>query len=720
MLDSSASSLDVDPHDEPLAVRRGRHFVEQRVAALGAHALIDDAALVAAELLANAAQHGSAPVELLVSGDSRHVRIAVRDAERRLPVRSVHSTSNMTGRGLALVEAVSVRWGVEPEPGGKVVWADLGDVAPAEQSRLGDAPELDAERSRPGHTVVLGDVPTDLLIAAKAHIDNLVREFSLAAAGAGDDAPQDLVQVIETVVHGFSEARDAVKRQALAAAQAGQRRTELTLHLPLSAAEAGLAYLRALDEADAYAKAARLLTLDTPPAHRLFRQWYVHAVVRQLRQVAEGSVPDPVVPFEAHLLAEVERLAVLHRQSDGSARLQRVSAALSQTRSPQDVADVVLVEGVAALGASGGGLLVVAEDGEHLAVPGAVGYGIELVHALRDERLDAPLPAATALRTGEPVWLESRTERDRRFPALAGLEAATVSMCAVPMVVGGRTLGALRFSFATRRLFDEDERAFVLSLAAQTAQTLVRTEVDAIERQVSRDLQRALLPDTVPAIAGWDVAALCRPAGDEEAGGDFFDVLPLADGRFVALVGDVMGRGVSAAAAMAQVRTALRAYAIDDPDPRSVFARVDAFFEVSGFSQLVTVLFLLVDPASGEVELGNAGHLPPLLVDAQGSHLVVTAIGTPFGVGGLPRESTSMRLVPDASLVVITDGLVERRHEDIDVGIERVRTALADAPRDSTADELLKVALRGAGDIDHDDDVTVLVLSRQQLSSPPS
>ncbi|RZS90907.1 serine phosphatase RsbU (regulator of sigma subunit) [Motilibacter rhizosphaerae] len=704
----------------PAGVRAGRQYVEREVMARGAQAVADDAALVAAELLANAIQHGLPPVYVRVAGDADCIRVEVRDADPRSPVRPAPSTSNMTGRGLALVEAVSARWGVERGgEGGKVVWAELRSGAAAHE----DALDVDAllaswqdDQAAAGQrsTVVLGDVPTDLLIAAKAHIDNLVREFSLAArARQGDAVPEDLARLIETVVHGFAEARDAIKRQALAAARRGEPRTRLALDLPVSAAAAGEAYLAALDEADTYSRAARLLTLETPPSHRLFRRWYVEAVVHQLQELAHGLRPEPVTPFESVLVDEVERLAGLQRVTGDAARLQRVTAALARARTPEDVADVVVSEGVAALGASGGGLLVRAADGEHLAVPGTVGYGAELVDTLREERVDAPLPAATALRTGHPVWLESRRERDDRFPALQGFEAGTVSMCAVPLIVGDRVLGALRFSFASRRLFGEQERAFVLALASLTAATLLRTELYAAERAAALDLQRALLPERIPDVKGWSVVSHYSPAGGEGAGGDFYDVLTLVDGRVVALVGDVMGRGVEAAAAMAQVRTVLRAYAIADPDPVAVFDKVDHFFAVADLSQLVTVLYLLVDPGTGRVEVGNAGHLPPVLVDDSGSHLVDTRRGTPFGVDDPERASSALELPPGSALVLVTDGLVERRGEDIDRGIGRALGAVPGPggrlPGALLAD-LLAACAEPAG---HDDDVTVLVLGRE-------
>jgi serine phosphatase RsbU (regulator of sigma subunit) len=580
---------------------------------------------------------------------------------------------------------------------------------------LASWPETAFDDEQVRYTVVLGDVPTDLLIDAKSHIDNLVREFSLAATGAelGINAPEHLARLIQTVVHGFAEARDAIKRQALAASRRGETRTRLVLDLPAAAAEAGEAYLAALDEADAYARAARLLTLETPHVHRLFRRWYVESVVRQLRDLSAGRETKAVVPFEMRMLDEIQRLATLQRITDRAARLQRVTAALARARTPEDVAEVVVSEGVIALGAAGGGLLVPDEDGEHVAVPGAVGYGEELVGALREERLDAPLPAATALRTGEPVWLESREERDRQYPALRGFEGTTVSMCAVPLRAGGRVLGALRFSFGTRRLFDDDERQFVLALAAQTAQTLLRTETYAAERQAAVNLQRALLPERTLPIPGWSVAAHYSPAGQQEAGGDFYDVVPVGEGKVAAVVGDVMGRGIEAAAAMAQTRAMIRAYAVDDPDPAAVLTKVDHYFDVLEGGQLVTALYLLIATDTGEVTIATAGHLPPIVVRAGGAaELAAVEIGPPFGIDAGPRQSTALCLPTGTGLIAFTDGLVERRGEDIDIGTGAILASCRGLAHITDASTLLSQVVNAAPAGGQDDDVTVLALYR--------
>ena len=711
--------------DAPDAVRTGRRFVTDRLRLLGAEAVADDAALIAAELLANAVQHGEPPVVICVTPSTVGIRLEVRDASPRGPIRPVPSTTNMTGRGIALVEALSERWGVDRNPNdGKTVWVDMR-LTP--KAAVPEPEPLDVDAFLAGwddeegateqrYTVVLGDVPTSLLLEAKAHIDNLVREFSLAAAawaGEQDPIPEHLARLVATVVTGFADARAAIKRQALAASQRNEPRTRLTLSLPVSAADAGEAYLAALDEADEYARAARLLTLETPAEHRLFRRWYVESLVAQLRQIAQGRKPTPILPFDDRLVLEVRRLSAAQRVSDRAARLQRVSSALARASTPEDVAAVVVSEGVEALGASGGALLVPAQDGEHISVPGVVGYGESLVGQLRTERIDAALPAATALRTGRPIWLESRTERDQHFPELRGFEASTVAMCAVPLVVGEHTLGALRFSFDARKLFDDDERAFVQALAAQTAQTLQRAESYESERRAALELQRALLPEKVVTIPGWDVAAYYSPAGEQEAGGDFYDVIPLPGGRLAAIVGDVMGRGVEAAAAMAQIRSTIRAYALDDPDPVRVFERVDRFFDLLELGQLVTVLYLLVDPDNDIVTIANAGHLDPVVVDRDGARVVRTVSGLPFGVFPDDRKLTRIDLPAGSSVVAMTDGLVERRGEDIDRGIERVVVAASEAQQSSARQLLNHVVATASAERVHDDDVTLLVLRRQ-------
>ena len=494
--------------DEPDAVPRARAFAAASVPRLNPDALdlVPDVELAVAELVTNALIHAGAPVLLRLRPLPDGVRIEVQDSSPVAPVRALVSLDAMTGRGLALVDAVAPRWGIERVAGGgKVVWCEVthGDIARLGEDGHGSgAEDIDAllaawDDELDGavrYTVHLGDVPTDLLLSAKAHVDNLVREFTLLSGGAvsGKSAvvPAHLASLIETVVNRFAEARQAIKRQALSAAARGDERTTLTLELSADSAAAGEEYLIALDEADSYARAARLLTLETPPQHRLFRRWYVEALVEQLRRAVAGEPPVLPESLEHRLLSELGVVATAQRTSERAARLQSVTAALAGATTAADVAVVVVSEGVAALGASGGSLIV-PDEGERLDVVGSVGYTEALVTRLRAERRDAELPAALAMRSRDAVWLESRHERDQRFPELFGLEPGTVSMCAVPLLVGERLMGALRFSFDAPRLFDTDERGFVTALAGQTAQALDRSALYDAER-AARDAAEQL------------------------------------------------------------------------------------------------------------------------------------------------------------------------------------------------------------------------------------
>jgi len=482
--------------DQPDAVPVARHFVRDKLRGTALEHRSADSELILTELVTNATLHGTPPVTVGVRISPDMARFEVSDASSGTPVALVQSPEAMTGRGLMLVEALSDRWGIDRQDHGKLVWAEVG-IAATEAEHDG-APAMpvtpdvtaahageDAPPEIPEYTIELGDVPTDLLVSAKAHVDSIVREFALVSSGAASGqtpaVSADMTRLIDAVTGRFAQARESIKRQAIAAATAGEERTRLVLTLPLSAADAGREYLQALDEVDAYARAARLLTLETPPQHRAFRQWYVESLVDQLQALAHGEEPPRTPTFEQFLLDELSIVALAHRATDRSARLQHVTASLAGAISTEDVAKVAVSQGTEAIEASGGALLVPGTGGR-LEVLAQMNYTEPLLERLRTGGIEARLPAAKALRTGEPVWLESPEQRDEMFPELCQVEPDTASVCAIPLVVAGRTLGALRLSFASPHLFDDEERAFVLAFSAQIGQALERAELYGSER----------------------------------------------------------------------------------------------------------------------------------------------------------------------------------------------------------------------------------------------
>jgi serine phosphatase RsbU (regulator of sigma subunit) len=401
-----------------------------------------------------------------------------------------------------------------------------------------------------------------------------------------------------------------------------------------------------------------------------------------------------------------------------AARLYSLLGALTGASTTEAVANAVLTEGVASLGATGGGMLLAASE-EQIVVPGAVGYEQVLVDRLRAQSRDAELPAALSLRTGEPVWIESEVERDLRFPELAGIESGTVSMCAVPLEINRRRIGALRFSFSEPKVFDDDERRFVRTLAAQCAQALDRAQQYGARLEASRRLQRSLLPPELPRISGLEVAAGYSPLGAGlEVGGDFYDAWQVGE-RWAFAIGDVGGSGPETPALTAQVRFTLRALTVSSADPTEVVRLLDRSLSSSAETwsdeeRFCTVIFGFVSVRDGTVDLDMAGggHPPPLLRRADRHVDELPPLGSLLGL--LDHSEVGeyrVRLGPGDCLLFFTDGLTEARREKDQFGSERVAETLARAPQDAkgvvsaTQQAVLSFAEGALGD-----DLAILVL----------
>ena len=675
------------------------------------------AELVASELVTNALLHGGGCAYFEVHPLSDGVRLEVTDENRRAPLVALASTETMTGRGLHLVRRLAARWGVEPASDGKKVWAEilddplaLGDQSDDDLVSAWAEPLLPAD-GRERVRVNLGRVPTPLLVAAKAHVDNVVREFALTNTGGGDTAsavavPAPLVELIKRVVHDFEEARFEMKRQATDAARAGKSHTTLVLELPTDAAETAIEYLKALDEVDGYSRANRVLTLETPPQHRVFRRWYIDELVKQLRAAASGDVRPPVVPFEQRLLEEMDAAERAQGIAEQAARLYDVAVALAKAVTPEEVAAAVLREGVAALGASGGGMLL-ADDNARLSVPGTVGYDERTVERLRAEPRDAELPAAYALRTGEAVWLETVEQRDDRFPAMAGFEPQTVAMCAVPVATPDEVLGAIRFSFGERRLFDEGEQRFVLALAAETSQALQRA-------QVADQLQRSLLPAALPEIPAVQLGA-CYAAAGASVGGDFYDVFSLGDKKWGITMGDVRGRGPRAAALTGLTRYTIRTAARLGLGPSDVLRALNESMIADGdFEEFCTVVFAVLDldEPGPRLIMANGGH-PPVVLLPEGEPTFFPPTGGLVGVlDDAKYAQVEIGLLPGDVLVFYTDGVSEARHNGEEFGDAQLAATLK-ALRGASAVEVAESLVAAAAEFRTgrvDDDAAVFTI----------
>ncbi|WP_406281527.1 SpoIIE family protein phosphatase [Embleya sp. NBC_00896] len=350
-----------------------------------------------------------------------------------------------------------------------------------------------------------------------------------------------------------------------------------------------------------------------------------------------------------------------------------------------------------------------------------LGHGIAAVRSetyLLDETAPVyPWPNVPAQRTiGRRRGLPAHWSDDLVAAVTDGIAQYTsedgpgASRVILPLVGSGAPLGVLRYTFDDGRAFESDDRVFLESFAGQCALAVERSRLYEREHRTAVALQRSLLPERLPAVRGVEFGFRYLPgAPDFEVGGDWYDVFQLPDGRVAIVVGDVIGKGLTAAAGMGRVRSALRALAFTDPEPSAVLTGLDRLFTATEDDEsLTTLVYAVVDPATGLLDLADAGHLPVVIVSADGKARLVE-IGeesTPLGVAE-HRTQHTIRLDPGDILIGFSDGLVETRGRGIDEGLDH----LVDIARGGAGglEPLLTSILDGLlGGRDRDDDVTIL------------
>lgn len=296
--------------------------------------------------------------------------------------------------------------------------------------------------------------------------------------------------------------------------------------------------------------------------------------------------------------------------------------------------------------------------------------------------MNTPLPGCEAIRTSAAQWVASG-EVMSRWPmirAFTGLHDDAVA--AIPLRRGAETFGSVVLRWAPPFDFDPQRRTMLVAVAEVISQAIQRVQLLEHERAVARALQDSMLLQRLPVLEGVELAASYQPASDElEVGGDWYDVIPLPGGRIGVAVGDVMGRGLPAATAMGQLRSALAALALSFSDPADVLERLDAFAQRVDGAWLASVFYGVVDPGRGTLRYCCAGHVPPLI--AQPGAPTQTLWDGRAGLLGAPdpgpRRSAERPLAADAVLLLYTDGLVERRGSDITEDCEQLAVTLADA-----------------------------------------
>ncbi len=397
-----------------------------------------------------------------------------------------------------------------------------------------------------------------------------------------------------------------------------------------------------------------------------------------------------------------------------SARLQEVTARLARAVTTEDAARAILRGATAGVGADAAAIALASDDGQSLrVVPGTNSGGTM--------RLRSPIVVSTGdravlahvYRNGRAVWIPSPDVWKARFvDGFAKQGDLGRCLYAVPIVAKGEAIGALAVYFREERPAPSAEDAeLIRSFAHQAGVALERARAYEVEHEAAMTLQRNLMPEGTAHAVNVEADGRYLPATrGVHVGGDWYDIVDRPDGTVALAVGDIAGHGLQAAAAMGQVRSAWRALALSTTEPSAILASLDRFATGVDGAFFSTILTLLLDPSNGELRYASAGHPPALVMEPDGSTRFLEGgrsvpLGLPFD---LPRPQAAERLSTGAILVVYTDGLVERREESLDRGLERLAAAASRVKSYSLsaiADALLELVAE-----DRHDDVALLAI----------
>ncbi|MCX4395520.1 SpoIIE family protein phosphatase [Streptomyces sp. NPDC127061] len=424
-------------------------------------------------------------------------------------------------------------------------------------------------------------------------------------------------------------------------------------------------------------------------------------VLRTVRSRAKPFPPERPDGRGHILLGTLQEVAEPHPGTTGApatvtgdwrrsreAFLLDAGRALAEARSTEEVLRVAA--SLSMPGFSPDGLAVFGIAGERLTVVGHHGHSVGDEDPFTDMPLETDYPAAEVVRTGRAIYLPSPEDYGRRYPVTWPLASrfGRRSWAFLPLIVAGRTMGAWMAGFKHPVSFTPDERSVLTTVARMLAQALTRAGVAETERELSLGLQRSMMPTLGPDIPGMTVAARYIPTGGGlQVGGDWYDMIPLPNGRIALVIGDVQGHDVRAAGLMGQLRIALRAYAAEGHRPDAVLSRASRF--LSGLTdayedgeetgpRFATCLYAETDPETGTLDIARAGHPDPVVITADGTAMIhQTEGGMPLGVETDADYPTSrLTLEPGETIMLCTDGLIETGGHDMFSGWDRLRPVL--------------------------------------------
>ncbi|QIJ65913.1 SpoIIE family protein phosphatase [Streptomyces sp. JB150] len=448
-------------------------------------------------------------------------------------------------------------------------------------------------------------------------------------------------------------------------------------------------------------------TACRPPDTWLELHLYPDASGISVRIVPSGAQPPPApAPRGSTRSVNPTRAGRLYQ-------LMHLAAALTEVVGVQDVIDLIADQIMPAFGAQG--LVLSAADAGRLRITGYRGYTPEAIRQLDALPLDTRLtPAGRAIASGIPAFFASQQEMRRIYPD-APMISGKNAWAFLPLVISGRPVGCWVLSYDDPHEFTAEERAVMTSLAGLVAHALDRARLYDTKHELAHGLQQALLPRTLPTVRGLGVAARYLPTTrGMDIGGDFYDLMRLGDTTAAAVIGDVQGHNVAAAALMGQVRTAVHVHAAAGSAPDQVLAGTNRLLIDLAPDLFTSCLYAHLDLAAGRVTLAAAGHPPPLLrLPDRTTRPVAVRPGPLLGIDpDAVYPVTEIPFTPGLTLLFYTDGLIETPGTDLDDAIARLARHLAEAEaEDQDLDALIDELLRREGTTgQRADDIALLAL----------
>lgn len=422
---------------------------------------------------------------------------------------------------------------------------------------------------------------------------------------------------------------------------------------------------------------ARLLVLLSPDATGIsVRIKPVYSVAGSPQQSEDAPAPGPTT-------------------TDTLVHMMHLTSALTEASGVREVTESLVEHMRPALSAHGLALMV-ADEGR-LRVIDSRGFPPRMSEYFNGIPLAAQTESIRTMESGIPRFHPDNAELVRVFPQHQHYRDMA-AFAFLPLTVSSGTFGCWVLGYDEPRAFPPEERAELTSLAGMIAQALERARLYDVNASVARGLQDGLLPRRLPEVRGLEVAARYRPATHAmDVGGDFYDLIDFGDRTLAAVIGDVQGHSVQAAALMGQVRTAVHTHARVGAPPEEIFARTNRLLmELSG-SMFCSCLYAHIDLPGHRVVLTSAGHPPPILRHPDHrTEVVDLPPGLLLGVEeGACFESVELPMPPGTLLALYTDGLVERPGFDLGLCIDGLAEQLAqagDEPLDVLADALVKRA----------------------------